>query len=785
MKSHRLQPSRLEGLLPKGIGLRLPFLAVGCASLLFLCSFPLAVRQELLAFRERKALKLEGQLNSSLAMAEQELLVLRRELTRTRTLLHQGTPKGLTSWFAFMESILKRSPGVHGMRIEFLPGLLPLPDNGKSLYVWRDQNGIMIRQDLSESAPSPIRASLEASRAHLESKVLWSDPFISKEAPRRLISIAIPLIRVEGESEIAFGLVGFDLPLDAFLDMFGTQDPGEARKSFVKDSKDCLWGKEQPTTLTLPAKMWDSHTGVFIGKEVPTATPFFYAMHRLPGLDPTTEALEPAPTPAIVFTSPASSASILMEKPLILLMVLWAAGISCLWFLIRWGVRHIQANLELLRHGIQLVLEGNFKKKLPAPATLDESAEVVVAFNDMVCEIEMEFSHIQNDLRKQQRDEAELHLAKTIQSTLFPGPIRPVGGSIAAMTLSGIEYGADFFDHFLLPGGRLAILVGDSPGKGIQATIFMMRTSQLLRSALCAMEPSHALAQVNSFLTRSNPHMLFVTLFLALWDPKSKSITFTNAGHNTPILMRSNGVFEDLTCSGGPVLGILPGQSYDMDTRAFQEGDHLVLYSKGISEAQDTRLTPFGVGRMKDILLQTQMQPVAISVQHLVDQAMAWQGSRERKHDLTLSIFRAERSPGHLCLPASMATVETVATLVEATAQAGGMDTPSAREMAMAVTEALTNVIIHGLKEDSNSFYDVFTAWNGEEFLVRIEDTGVPFDPNTLPLVHMKAASENRPVTGLGWVLIRQSTDHVQMERVGKTNILTLIRMKHRATTWQ
>ncbi|MEI8311960.1 MAG: ATP-binding protein, partial [Verrucomicrobiota bacterium] len=103
----------------------------------------------------------------------------------------------------------------------------------------------------------------------------------------------------------------------------------------------------------------------------------------------------------------------------------------------------------------------------------------------------------------------------------------------------------------------------------------------------------------------------------------------------------------------------------------------------------------------------------------------------------------------------------------------------------LAACEAVTNVITHSLGGDPARSYHVFIGWSGDQFMVRIEDDGPPFDPDSLAKADLRAPLADRPIGGLGWVLIRRATDSARMDRVSNTNILTLNRKRNRPTTGQ
>src|SRR5919112_15540 len=186
--------------------------------------------------------------------------------------------------------------------------------------------------------------------------------------------------------------------------------------------------------------------------------------------------------------------------------------------------------------------------------------------------------------------EQELKVARSIQHASLPKEVPQLEGwQISPFYKPAREVGGDFYDFHLLSEGRLGVVVGDATGKGIPAALVMASTRSMLRALARASDysPGEVLEQVNDLLVTDIPPYMFVTCFYCILDPKSASLTYANAAHDLPYLLRgSGGECEELRARGMP-LGLMPQMSYEEKEIVLQEGDSALFYTDGLVEAHD------------------------------------------------------------------------------------------------------------------------------------------------------------------------------------------------------
>ncbi len=213
----------------------------------------------------------------------------------------------------------------------------------------------------------------------------------------------------------------------------------------------------------------------------------------------------------------------------------------------------------------------------------DELGELADAFNDMT----MAVKRGREEAVTRERLERELETARTIQQRLLPheSPIVP-GFEVIGTSVPSLQVGGDYFDFLAQGEGRLGIAIGDVSGKGMPAALLMSNLQASLQGQV--IHPSsvaEVVQRVNDLMVRSTDEQMFATFFYGVLDRSAGTFTSTNAGHNPPILCRADGSIE-LLRRGGLLIGMLPGQSYEQESAVLHEGDVLVLYTDGITEAE-------------------------------------------------------------------------------------------------------------------------------------------------------------------------------------------------------
>jgi phosphoserine phosphatase RsbU/P len=177
--------------------------------------------------------------------------------------------------------------------------------------------------------------------------------------------------------------------------------------------------------------------------------------------------------------------------------------------------------------------------------------------------------------------------AKAIQRALLPAALPSMSGvGLAARWEPALAFGGDCYDALRLTETHLAISIADVCGKGLPAALLMSNLLASLRAfAASERSPRDVVTSVNRALCRQKDLRRFVTLFYALYDSATRVLTYTNAGHNPPLVLRRAGSYERLAI-GGTVTGIFDEGTFEEGRVTLEPGDRLVLYTDGITEAR-------------------------------------------------------------------------------------------------------------------------------------------------------------------------------------------------------
>jgi serine phosphatase RsbU (regulator of sigma subunit)/pSer/pThr/pTyr-binding forkhead associated (FHA) protein len=235
----------------------------------------------------------------------------------------------------------------------------------------------------------------------------------------------------------------------------------------------------------------------------------------------------------------------------------------------------------------------------------------------------------------------ELEQAAHIQMGLLPTKSPDVPGmDIAGSTLPCRTVGGDYYDYLTFPDGRVAILVGDVAGKGMPASLLV---SSLQARVKVLFEDGDDLAQkitrLNKHTAANCPGNRFITFFMAVVNPATGELVYTNAGHNPPLLIRADGTVEDLK-GGGIILGILPIAKYEDVHATMNRGDMLVLYSDGVTEAATPDDDDFGETRLGELAASLRTRPAHEIVAAVQGEVAKFAAGTPQADDITVVVMR-------------------------------------------------------------------------------------------------------------------------------------------------
>ncbi|MFZ1699398.1 MAG: SpoIIE family protein phosphatase [Pyrinomonadaceae bacterium] len=258
-----------------------------------------------------------------------------------------------------------------------------------------------------------------------------------------------------------------------------------------------------------------------------------------------------------------------------------------------------------------------------------------------VASIRVENASLLDERLNRERMERELELATEIQQRFQPsGPPIVDGYEFQGISFSCYEIGGDYYDFIPRHDGKMLVALGDVSGKGTSASLLMSSLHAAVHGQIAAKTPlNEMVTAVNVYLAENTPSNRFITLFVAELDPTTGEFAFINAGHNPPIIGRVDGSIDQLE-SGGLPLGLMPFAEYDTGTSRLNPGDVLVIYSDGVSEANNLVEDEFGMDRLETVI-RSNISLSAAGIRDKVESALSdFTGTAAPNDDITLVIVK-------------------------------------------------------------------------------------------------------------------------------------------------
>ena len=236
----------------------------------------------------------------------------------------------------------------------------------------------------------------------------------------------------------------------------------------------------------------------------------------------------------------------------------------------------------------------------------------------------------------------DLAVAREIQQAILPRIFPPFPEETASMDIAASmnaakDVGGDFYDFFRIDKDRIGFTIADVSGKGVPAAIFMAVARTLIRATgIRGVSPAECITYSNSLLSQESVNYMFVTVFYGIYNIRTGEVTYTNAGHNPPYLIKANGTVEELPLSKDIVAGAIDDYQYTEETLQLEKGDTLLLYTDGVTEAVDAEVNDYSEDRLKKLLDHSSK----LSCQEVVDKVKAdvkaFVGEAEQSDDITL-----------------------------------------------------------------------------------------------------------------------------------------------------
>lgn len=391
--------------------------------------------------------------------------------------------------------------------------------------------------------------------------------------------------------------------------------------------------------------------------------------------------------------------------------------------------------------------------------------------------------------QQKERMEDELNIAREIQLSMLPlifpaFPNRQEIGVHAALE-SAREVGGDFYDFYFTDEEHFCFIIGDVSGKGAPGALFMAVAKTLIKSrAMDDSSPASILTYVNNELARDNEACMFVTAFIVILNVNTGEFVYTNASHNPPYIKREHGGLERLDERHGPIVGGMENMVYLEETGQLFQGDMILLYTDGVTEAMDINEALFNEKRLVDLLNTRAYEDPEDLTDTILQAVMQFQSEAEQADDITILTvqFNQETAMTENRLlaiditndHAQMAVVEEQ---FETFCEQHALSASLRQKISIVLDELLNNVISYAYPDGEEHIIEIRIAISGKRLVVTITDDGVPFNPFGSMPPNTALTMEEREEGGLGLFLVKQMMDEHHYQRQINNNVVTLVKL--------
>jgi len=491
-------------------------------------------------------------------------------------------------------------------------------------------------------------------RARDEGKGVWSEPYYDEGGGEVLMTTyAVPFYRDRGNGLVFAGVVTADLSLIGLQELIYNVQFFESGYGFMISSKgniitwpdmeiadervvsNAIHDNQTPGILKVLNRMVAGKKGIESLREIGAENnrDLWISYASVPS---TNWSL------GILFNEQELYVGI--KEVLIKLIFISISGFLILGFLIFFISGRFVKPIEKLAFATRRIGAGELDFQIPSIQASGEVAELSKSFSTMQVQLKEYIRDLKETTAQKERMESELEIANTIQQQMLPVSQKIPGWEkidFFGFLQPARQVGGDLYD-IIVQNEYLYIAIGDVSGKGIPAALFMAKTLSLFRAKVGGgLSPAELATEINQELDQYNTQSMFVTFFVGKLNMRTGELNYTNAGHNLPFIISGSKVRE-LEGTHGIPLGSLPGIKYEYGEVVLRPDEKIVLYTDGISEAENTAKELFGEARLKEFLTTHSVCSPKEIADLLLTEIQGFAGEAEQTDDITMLILKTE-----------------------------------------------------------------------------------------------------------------------------------------------
>ncbi len=643
------------------------------------------------------------------------------------------------SMFSVAERLTTQNDQIIGVGLAFKPNYYPSKGYWYEPYVLDAQNDIVNRQQIGGPMHDYTKSEFYTVPMKGDS-AYWSEPYLDNDGARSMvITYSYPIHNHSGE---LVGVLGADVSLDWLGELINASPSYPSSKNMIVSRTGQLMACPveslvmRKTIMEITAGMKDT-TIKHINEKM------------LRGETGSATIINDEGEKKYVFYAPIKGSTG------------WSMAVTCPDKEIYKGLSQMRSNLQLMGLlGFLLLLY-------------------------IISRTIRNFNHIKEVSIEKDRIDNELNIANAIQMGMLPNnndtsqernDVQIYGSLVPAK-----EVGGDLYDFFIRDE-KLFFCIGDVSGKGIPAAMVMavirssFRTSSMMEST-----PERILSQINNSVTDTSDENMFATLFIGTLDLPTGRLHYSNAGHCPPLLVGAG--IGYLPLDANIPVGLTKGWKYTAQQIMIYPQTSIFLYTDGLIEAEKSDYQQFGKNRMysiaNDLLEKKQHSPQHL-IEKMTSEVNVFVDGNEKNDDLTMLAIQYTKETldvnleRHISLVNDMDAIPQLNVFVDEIAEELEFDMSTTMKLNLALEEAVANIINYAYPKGTRGEVKIDALSNDVRLKFVITDEGVPFDPTTRKEIDTTLPIEERPIGGLGILLVRNLMDSINYERVNGKNVLTL-----------
>lgn len=680
------------------------------------------------------------------------------------------------SVYAFFERFLERNPHLYGMAIGYEPNYVPGRPEGFAPYVLRSDTGF-IHYDILDVRPyynRPwYRETLALGRGH------WTEAFVESSGQRVVTSYCLPLTDSTGHT---IGVLAMDVWMDVLGDTLQQLNPFPNSMLSVID--------HDGTFIAHPNHEYilNETLSSLIEKNGQTANPKTleqiaqgvrgsgeYKMHgktrhlyfaRAKHVDWT-----------MILDVPRHDIAGDLDKMILTILFIMILGTLVILAMCSVVISRLTRPIDLFTSSARQIANGNFHAEVPEVEYTD-LRHLQEALSQMEQSLDQYVTDLKSTTEAKAQIEGELNIARRIQMALVPKVFPPFPNrndmDLYASIIPAKAVGGDLYDYFI-SDDNLIFCIGDVSGKGVPGALMMAITRSLFRNIAMHMpDPASIAMALNNSISEHNDENLFVTMFIGRCNLKTGELTCCSCGHNPPAMALDGQPFHfmDSLPTNLPI-GVVDGFKYAEVVTHITPGTRIMLYTDGVTEAENTRKELFGDERLLQALAVRRATPKE-QIQSVLSQVADFVQDEEQSDDITLLCILYQGEAFSLTLSNKLDDMQRLEPFVNQVAEAWSIDDTKRFQLNLALEESVANVVKYAYPEGSDGSIELTAQRSGNEVTFTLTDNGEPFDPTTIKPIDTSLSIEERPIGGLGIHLIKQMMDQVSYRYSDNKNILTM-----------